>query len=174
MVFLSLSLHISIVSVCLQLVRNKMETVCRCHGASGSCQTKTCSRRLPITFTPIAETLKKKLARTVAVVYKKKGKNSQHLKPKRGGGKLSNDELVSLDASPNYCLWNLSKGSYGIKGRECNPSTRGKGSCSYMCCGGGTRTFKRTTEERCNCRYIWCCYVKCQVCVKTEQITACT
>lgn len=149
-----------------------METICRCHGTSGSCQIKTCFRRLPISFVTVAEALKKRYDRVVHVVSKKKGRNKQQLRPRRGEHYTGKD-LISLDPSPNFCLHNIKRGSYGTRGRECNPNIRGKGSCAYMCCGRGQRTFKRTIAERCNCKYVWCCYVKCMTCVKTIDVTVC-
>lgn len=49
--------------------------------------------------------------------------------------------------------------------RWCNGTTRaGEGSCRNLCCGRGYRTSTNETLERCNCRYIWCCKVECDIC----------
>lgn len=148
-----------------------MAVVCRCHGVSGSCQTKTCFRRLS-DFKDVATLLKKKYDSIINVVSQTKGRNKHMLRPRRGKRYTPRD-LIALDPSPNYCRKSESRGTLGTSGRECNPETTGKGSCAYMCCGRGHHTFKREIEERCECRYVWCCYVKCKKCKKTITVSTC-
>lgn len=152
-------------------VRNKMGVVCRCHGVSGSCQSKTCFRRLS-DFKSVATVLKKRYDKVIHVISANKGKNYQTLKS-RGGKPYSPVDLIALAGSPNYCKKSQSSGTLGTAGRECNPKTTGKGSCSYMCCGRGFKTFKKEIEERCECQYYWCCYVKCKKCKKTITVSTC-
>ncbi|XP_020611838.1 protein Wnt-4-like [Orbicella faveolata] len=152
-------------------VRDKMAVVCRCHGVSGSCQTKTCFRRLS-DFKEVATLLKKKYDKIINVVSKTKGSNKHMLRPRRGKRYTLRD-LIALAASPNYCRKSESRGTLGTVGRECNPETSGKGSCAYMCCGRGYKTFTREIVERCNCQYVWCCYVKCKKCAKTITVSTC-
>ena len=148
-----------------------MELVCRCHGVSGSCQTKTCFRRLS-EFKQVATLLKKKYDKAINVVSKTKGQDTRVLRPRRGKRYTQND-LIALDPSPNYCKKSEDRGTLGTFGRECNPATSGKGSCSYMCCGRGHKTVDLEIEERCKCEYVWCCYVKCQKCKKTIRVSKC-
>lgn len=148
-----------------------MGTVCRCHGVSGSCQSKTCFRRLS-DFKSVATVLKKRYDKVIFVISANKGKKYQTLKS-RGGKPYSPVDLIALEASPNYCKKSQSRGTLGTAGRECNPKTTGKGSCAYMCCGRGFKTFTKEIEERCECQYYWCCYVKCKKCKKTITVSTC-
>ena len=37
--------------------------------------------------------------------------------------------------------------------------------CDTMCCGRGhIQVIHTVTNNRCNCKHIWCCYVECDVC----------
>ncbi|XP_036332207.1 troponin C-like, partial [Rhagoletis pomonella] len=38
--------------------------------------------------------------------------------------------------------------------------------CGILCCGRGYNTKNIVVRERCNCKFHWCCQVKCDVCVK--------
>ena len=42
-----------------------------------------------------------------------------------------------------------------------------------MCCGRGYNTQKTTVRERCDCKFHWCCYVDCKICVKTVDVHTC-
>ncbi|KAK3739952.1 hypothetical protein QZH41_012790 [Actinostola sp. cb2023] len=164
-------------------VRDQMEILCKCHGVSGACQTKTCYRRLS-DFRKVATFLRRKYDR---VVYVKnyKGKNRKNdavttrqkridLRSKNRRKKYTTKDLIALSKSPNYCKRSIGRGSYGTKGRICNPKIRrGKGGCNYMCCGRGHRTKPVIKVERCECRYVWCCYVKCNKCKKRELVSRC-
>lgn len=152
-------------------VRDKMEIICRCHGVSGSCETKMCFRRLS-DFKNVATVLKKRYDNVINVVSRSKGQNKQMLRPKRGKRYTPRD-LIALDPSPNFCKKSESRGTLGTLERKCNPETTGKGSCAYMCCGRGHKTFEQEIEERCECRYYWCCYVKCKKCKKTITVSTC-
>lgn len=152
-------------------VRDKLAIICRCHGVSGSCQKKTCFRRLS-EFKDVATLLKKKYDNIITVVSRTRGRQNHYLRAKRGK-KYNSRDLIALHPSPNYCLASRARGTYGTVGRECNPATTGKGSCPYMCCGRGHRTFKRVIEERCECEYVWCCYVRCNKCKRTIVVSTC-
>ena len=148
-----------------------MGVVCRCHGVSGACQTKTCFRRLS-EFKDVATLLKKKYDNIINVISKVKHGNKQMLRPRRGKRYTPRD-LIALDPSPNYCWKSESRGTLGTAGRECNPATSGKGSCAYMCCGRGHTTVEQEIEERCKCEYVWCCYVRCNKCKRIISVSRC-
>ena len=150
-----------------------MEIICKCLGVSGSCQTKICFRRLS-EFKKVATYLRKRYEKTIQVVNKKsKSRKKRVLKPKRGRRYTTRD-LISLVNSPKYCVKNIRKGSYGTKGRICDPKKRrGKGSCQYLCCDRGYRTKTVVKKMRCECRYVWCCSVKCKTCTVSERVSRC-
>lgn len=154
-----------------EAVRDKMSVVCRCHGVSGSCETRTCFRRLS-EFKDVAALLKEKYDNIINVVSKNMGHKKQMLRPRRKK-RYTPKDLIALAASPNYCKKSVSRGTLGTVGRKCNPATTGKGSCAYLCCGRGHTTVEQVIEERCECVYVWCCYVKCKKCRKTIKVSTC-
>ncbi|EDO37901.1 predicted protein [Nematostella vectensis] len=155
-------------------VHSRLEFHCRCHGVSGGCTAKTCIRRLG-DFRLVADLLKNRYARIVYVESKTKSKRKARvLKSKRGRRRYTSSDLVALQGSPNYCHKNRKRGTAGTHGRLCDPTKRrGEGSCAYLCCGRGHRTEEVVHEERCECKYIWCCYVKCQTCRKRVRESRC-
>ncbi|XP_031567667.1 protein Wnt-4-like [Actinia tenebrosa] len=156
-------------------VRDNMEIICKCLGVSGSCQTKICFRRLS-EFRKVATHLRKKYEKTILVANKKvkSNRNKRIMKLKMGQQRYSTKDLISLVNSPKYCVKNLRKGSYGTRGRICNPKKRrGKGSCKYICCNRGYRTKTVIKKIRCECRYVWCCTVKCKTCTVSERVSRC-
>lgn len=78
--------------------------------------------------------------------------------------KPSGEALVYLEESPDYCLPNPSTGSLGTAGRECNRTSRGLGSCAILCCGRGFDTIEKDDHSKCECKFHWCCSVKCKKC----------
>ncbi|KAI0211050.1 Protein Wnt-2b [Lamellibrachia satsuma] len=63
--------------------------------------------------------------------------------------------------------------SMGTAGRECNKSSLGIDGCDIMCCGRGydTRTVKR--KRKCQCKFHWCCFVKCSTCERWTNVYTC-
>ena len=157
----------------LQALKDKLLAVCKCHGASGSCSSKTCWTALP-PFRAIGDHLMRKY------------KNAKQVLPERAGRaykplylKLQHDEahtlkpgrreLVFLDTSPDYCQPSAAHGIIGTSGRVCSLATSGVHHCGMLCCGRGYDTVRYERSAQCNCKFIWCCQVKCQNC--TEQVT---
>ncbi|GIX97389.1 protein Wnt-11 [Caerostris darwini] len=146
-----------------QAVRSSLQTDCKCHGVSGSCNIKTCWKALP-RLSEIGERLKRKYYISTEVKQRQIG-SKYKLMPVNG--KLSmfqKNDLIFVAKSPDYCLKDDRAGSPGTHGRLCNNTSHGTDSCDSMCCGRGYRTFTTETFSRCQCKYYWCCYVKCQVC----------
>lgn len=142
---------------------------------------KTCWRTLP-PFRVIGDTLmrKYKKARLVTsssdddsgtdklrLVYKRPGTNPKTPQtPKRL-------ELVYIAPSPNYCDQDLSQGSFGTFGRQCNRNrTKGVDGCDLLCCGRGYNTHQMNRIYQCRCKFRWCCDVSCDECFeRSEQYT---
>ncbi|KFM80238.1 Protein Wnt-5b, partial [Stegodyphus mimosarum] len=91
-------------------------------------------------------------------------------------GKLSmyqKNDLIFVAKSPDYCLRDDRVGSLGTHGRLCNITSQGTDSCDSMCCGRGYRAFTLEKLDRCQCKYYWCCYVKCKTCRTLINAHAC-
>ncbi|KAH3816592.1 hypothetical protein DPMN_118110 [Dreissena polymorpha] len=151
-------------------VYNYAKVACKCHGVSGSCSLKTCWMQLP-TFREIGERLKEKYDGAVEVKFNKRGTKLKRKHKKYN--KPTTEDLIYLLQSPDYCQANKETGSLGTSGRECNRSSDGMDGCNLMCCGRGYNTFKKTIVERCNCKFMWCCYVKCKTCEHVQDIHVC-
>ncbi|XP_076335230.1 protein Wnt-7b-like isoform X1 [Tachypleus tridentatus] len=158
-------------------VKENMLTECKCHGVSGSCTMKTCWKTLP-SFSQIGNFLMKKYhtAKNVIAFWSKSSSSKEplyllqqlrlrHRKPRH-------KDLVYLQPSPNYCDMNLSRGSFGTVGRRCNQTSNEIGGCNLLCCGRGYNTHQFTRTWQCNCKFHWCCFVKCNTCrARTEMYT---
>ncbi|XP_013402385.1 protein Wnt-8b [Lingula anatina] len=152
-------------------VRKTLKLTCKCHGVSGSCTTKTCWHQLP-DFRDVGNWLKKKYQRAIRV----DSINGELRNARRNQGlmSVSKNDLVYLEHSPNYCKANLTAGSFGTVGRECiKPRKKDKGStrwerksCRRLCTSCGLKVRKRYVEvtSSCNCKFQWCCSVKCETC----------
>ncbi|XP_037542768.1 protein Wnt-8b [Nematolebias whitei] len=156
-------------------VKGTMQRTCKCHGVSGSCTTQTCWLQLP-EFREVGNYLKEKYHRAVKVDLLRGAGNSA---AGRGAiaetfSSISRKELVHLEDSPDYCLENRTLGLPGTEGRECLKKGKGlskseKRSCKRLCGECGLAMEERKTEmvSSCNCKFHWCCAVKCEQCRKT-------
>uniref|UniRef100_A0A8D0B9P8 Protein Wnt n=1 Tax=Salvator merianae TaxID=96440 RepID=A0A8D0B9P8_SALMN len=153
-----------------QVLKDSMETKCLCHGVSGACSVKTCWKRLQ-DLSEIGLELKSKYLSATQVTYRHVGSRRQ-LVPKDAQS-LKESELVYFIQSPNYCVKNPRLGSLGTQGRHCNRTSAGSDSCDLLCCGRGYNAYRESVEERCQCKYYWCCYVMCKKCQRTVQRYVC-
>ncbi|XP_013783194.2 protein Wnt-1-like [Limulus polyphemus] len=144
-------------------LRKNLEVLCKCHGVSGSCSVKVCWRRLkPFRF--VGDWLSKRYdgATHVKTVQKRR---KLRLRPFKNYIKQpSKKDLVYFDESPDYCNRNDALGMLGTVGRLCNQSSYGVDGCRLMCCGRGYQTVLRHVEEKCKCKFKWCCKVLCEKC----------
>ncbi|XP_071514351.1 protein Wnt-16-like [Panulirus ornatus] len=164
-----------------EAVARLMKMQCRCHGVSGSCELKTCWRSIP-PFPMVGDYLKNKYR--TALRYKRKKRSSsrrrdpsRRRRKRRGRRKrrflAGKDELVHIHKSPNYCVQNLKKGILGTQGRYCNKTSSDADSCDLLCCGRGYNTQVVRYVERCHCKFVWCCHVKCKTCVTNVDVHTC-
>ncbi|XP_013395208.1 protein Wnt-16 isoform X2 [Lingula anatina] len=149
----------------------QMRRQCRCHGVSGSCAVKTCWKGLP-PFRQIGNYLKTKYEHSVQVAPRSKRKLRRRERVKRKVP-IPVDILVHLHRSPNFCRADAKQGIPGTRGRMCNKNSRSQDSCDLLCCGRGYNTQVKRHSERCHCKFVWCCYVKCQTCVSQVDIHTC-
>ncbi|CAM9869424.1 unnamed protein product, partial [Lampetra fluviatilis] len=150
-------------------VFNSAEVACKCHGVSGSCSLKTCWLQLA-DFRKVGDSLLRRYERAVAVRATRRGR----LEPS-GPNKAPPPAppLAYLEASPDYCARNGSTGSLGTAGRLCERASTGPSGCELLCCGRGYDHYKATVVERCQCKFHWCCYVKCRKCSRTVDQYVC-
>ncbi|OQV19782.1 Protein Wnt-4 [Hypsibius exemplaris] len=120
------------------IIQRNMKKQCRCHGVSGSCETKTCWMVMP-KFYEVGKRLKRQYDHAVWVA-----KKSAVIKLKRRdrGTKsvrkpIKRIDLVFLEKSPNYCKSNQKRGILGTSGRQCNATSNGSDNCKQLCCGRG-------------------------------------
>ncbi|CAF3043359.1 unnamed protein product [Rotaria socialis] len=165
----------------IRIILSSVDHQCKCHGVSGSCELKSCWRSLR-SFTHIANQLKELYDNAIEVHLERSlidknlhfvPKNIPFQREKQTISITYKDALIFLNASPNYCEFDLSAGSFGTMGRVCNRSSRAIDSCELLCCDRGYQSHLVTIRSQCNCRFQWCCYVQCQSCVSTQEISRC-
>ncbi|KAK1789713.1 hypothetical protein P4O66_015611, partial [Electrophorus voltai] len=153
-----------------------MKLECKCHGVSGSCTTKTCWTTLP-KFREIGYVLKDKYNKAVhvEVVRASRLRQPTFLKVKKTHGyqKPLETDLVYVERSPNYCEEDTKTGSVGTQGRLCNRTSPHTDGCDLMCCGRGYNTHQYTKVWQCNCKFQWCCFVKCNTCSERTEVFTC-
>lgn len=182
-----------------QTVANNLVSRCKCHGLSGSCQLKTCWKSSPH-FRYVGKILKQQFRKAVLVDLsnfgngvivmndgkKRKSKAAFRRRPssaqnyfqenvrlKRSRKSRLENSLFYFQKSPNFCEKDALSDIEGTHGRRCNSTSTGSDACSSMCCGRGYTLVKEITTKRCNCRFFWCCEVKCQSCKQIEWISIC-
>nr|CAI5855975.1 unnamed protein product [Callosobruchus analis] len=151
-------------------IKNNMRTVCKCHGLSGSCTLKTCTRKMP-TFREIGNKLKERFDGAAKVIAGNDGQSfipeGETIKPP---GKM---DLVYSEESPSFCLPNPGLGSFGTQGRVCNDTSQGEEGCGILCCGRGYDVRYEMVRTNCNCTFHYCCEVKCETCIVPTRISTC-
>lgn len=159
-----------------QVLEERMKLECKCHGVSGSCTTKTCWTTLP-KFREIGYVLKDKYNKAVhvEVVRASRLRQPTFLKVKKMHGyqKPEETDLVYIERSPNYCEEDAKTGSVGTQGRLCNRTSPHTDGCDLMCCGRGYNTHQYTKVWQCNCKFQWCCFVKCNTCSERTEVFTC-
>nr|O15978.1 RecName: Full=Protein Wnt-5; Flags: Precursor [Halocynthia roretzi]BAA21878.1 Wnt [Halocynthia roretzi] len=135
-------------------------TTCKCHGVSGSCSIKTCWLQTP-QFRTIGDKLRQRYDDALEMRVTHRGQMKTRFSSDRNP---SNIDLVYIDSSPDYCKVNHKLGILGTSGRECQLDSLAMDGCGLMCCGRGYTTKMVEVVKSCNCKFQWCCFVKCQQC----------
>nr|ACH68430.1 wingless-type MMTV integration site family member 16 protein [Saccoglossus kowalevskii] len=143
-------------------IEEQMDIQCRCHGVSGSCNVKSCWKTMPH-FPNVGDYLKTRYESSVELHPRAK-KRLRRKDRKNRKVPINTTEMVYMDQSPNYCMEDTLNGVPGTSGRECNRTSLLADSCDLLCCGRGYNTQVVRYVERCGCKFIWCCYVKCNTC----------
>ncbi|XP_030879119.1 protein Wnt-2 [Leptonychotes weddellii] len=151
-------------------VKRFLKQECKCHGVSGSCTLRTCWLAMA-DFRKTGDYLWRKYNGAIQVVMNQDGTgftvaNKRFKKPTK-------NDLVYFENSPDYCIRDREAGSPGTAGRVCNLTSRGMDSCEVMCCGRGYDTSRVTRMTKCECKFHWCCAVRCQDCVEALDVHTC-
>lgn len=150
-----------------------MRVECKCHGVSGSCEVKTCWKAMP-SFRKVGNVLKEKFDGATEVEQRKVGSSTKVLVPKNSQFKPHTDEdLVYLEPSPDFCDHDLRNGVLGTHGRLCNKTSKAIDGCELLCCGRGFHMEEVDLVERCSCKFHWCCFVKCKQCHRVVEMHTC-
>nr|CDI40109.1 WNT2 protein [Glomeris marginata] len=142
-------------------VQKHVKLECKCHGVSGSCTVRTCWLAM-MDFRRVGNYLKRKYDGATEVTTNQAGTGLTvaHRQFKRP----TSTDLVYFEASPDYCVTDQVTGSLGTAGRSCNRTSMGTEGCDIMCCGRGYDTARVQRVTKCECKFQWCCYVRCNQC----------
>ncbi|XP_068442828.1 protein Wnt-16 [Clinocottus analis] len=152
-----------------QAVVSTMATHCRCHGVSGSCAVKTCWKTVAA-FERVGLHLKERYERSTQVLDRSRRKTRRKEQRRLP---VAADQLIFFNKSPNYCLQDARRGVAGTRGRRCNRTSGGSDSCVLLCCGRGYNTHLVRQVQRCECKFVWCCYVRCRRCESMNDMHTC-
>ncbi|CAL4125840.1 unnamed protein product, partial [Meganyctiphanes norvegica] len=155
-----------------KLVEGNMRVECKCHGVSGSCELKTCWMAMP-TFREIGELLKDKFDGATEVRLKELNGRLELEPNKQYFKKPTDEDLVYVQGSPEYCEYDIGSGSLGTHGRKCDKDSRGLDGCDLLCCNRGYTSRRERVRERCFCKFHWCCHVQCRTCIRDVVIHTC-
>ncbi|XP_050362207.1 protein Wnt-4 [Nymphalis io] len=148
------------VNIGIDVVGEQLREVCKCHGFSGSCTTKTCWKRLG-PFNSAMGLLKKHYHHAVKkklVNYTTKRAITPNVRRKM---EVDRKKMVYLQKTPNLCV--------STKGRIC----KDRHNCATLCCGRGFIVGKKSVSSRCRCKMVDCCFVKCDTCVEEVDFFTC-
>lgn len=147
-----------------------MQRECKCHGLSGSCSVKTCWEKMPH-FRDVGDRLKARFDGAIKVIINNKGDGL--IKEGKTIKKPTKLDLVYTTESPDFCKEDPNLGSHGTVGRQCNDTSMGVGGCKLLCCKRDARMRKVVITENCQCRFLWCCTVRCKKCQREQVVHTC-
>ncbi|CAH1130295.1 unnamed protein product [Ceutorhynchus assimilis] len=153
-------------------IKNYTRRECKCHGLSGTCTLKTCMRKMP-NFREVGNRLKQRFDGAAKVIP---GNDGQSFIPEgdtiKPPGK--SDLVYSEDSIPtDFCHLNTTLGSFGTQGRSCNGTSQGEDGCGILCCARGFQTYEKVVQKNCQCKFHYCCDVKCEICNETVKYSIC-
>ena len=152
----------------LQAVEETMTKVCKCHGLTGACTVRICWKSLP-KVQSVGKILKQRYSSPVRLVQ---GSKSAREAQKAAIPQFAR-RLVYLKQSPDFCQINATLGTYGTARRVCHTNSHGDDSCDLLCCGNGQYEERNVVRRQCECRFVWCCDVKCSTCLYARKTYHC-
>jgi hypothetical protein len=124
------------------------------------------------TFDKVGDALWEKYQAAIRVIYNNGTLIDEAKKPVT----KKKTTLVYYTPSPDYCHANEQLNIPGVEGRVCEAATNsGLKKCRKLCenCGLKMKLKVITKKEKCNCKFHWCCYVKCEECKKQVVVATC-
>jgi hypothetical protein len=85
----------------------------------------------------------------------------------------SKSDLIYAEQSLNYCVPIERYNVKGTKGRICSDKRTDANSCETLCCGRGYKTEIREEKYTCECKFQYCCVLKCNTCKRRKVIHKC-
>ena len=132
---------------------------------------KTCMKKIE-SFDKVGEELIKKYQSAIRVLYNNGSLFNEVNEPVT----KKKTTLVYYTPSPDYCKANEKLNVPGVEGRVCEAATTSDlNKCRKLCenCGLKIRLKVVKKQEKCNCQFVWCCYVKCAQCEKQVVTATC-
>lgn len=155
-----------------EALETNLEYKCKCHGMSGSCNLKTCYNKMPA-FRKIGSILKDKFDGAAEVRIDMDSSRPQISRRHAQYKKHTKADLVYMDPSPDFCEPDWRNGILGTHGRRCNVRSDDLDECNLLCCNRGFRTIRRQFREECECKFIYCCKVECNICNRVTEEYVC-
>jgi len=159
-------------------VSDKSIIQCRCHGVSKNCATQTCHRQLG-NFKEVGKRLKSLFSGSIHVKFHEIPRGEEErtemklVETNTEYNKYTPKDLIHIKESPSYCERNLDIGAFGTKDRQCKKTQSSLNDCSVLCCGRGHHSKRKLVKEKCGCKFVWCCEVKCKTCEKEKNVHYC-
>ncbi|XP_059832438.1 protein Wnt-2 [Hypanus sabinus] len=151
-------------------VKRFLKLECKCHGVSGSCTLRTCWLAMA-DFQKTGSYLRRKYNGAIQVIMNQDG--TGFTVADKNFKKPTKNDLVYFESSPDYCVMDREAGSLGTAGRVCNRTSRGMDGCEVMCCGRGYDTSRVMRVTKCECKFHWCCVVRCKECHEMTDVHTC-
>ncbi|CAI5441912.1 unnamed protein product [Caenorhabditis angaria] len=148
-----------------KVLENSLRRECKCHGMSGSCEMKTCWDALP-SFREIGMNIKDKFDGAAEVKVIQEDEKSKIIQKNSQFKRHTSADLVYMTPSPDFCEADIKRGILGTKGRQCTQSPNAIDDCTLLCCGRGFIKKVEIIEDKCNCKFHYCCRVECEPCRK--------
>jgi hypothetical protein len=160
----------------LQIVRQNTQRKCDCHSHLTGCRHKICRRVVP-SLEKVGDEIWKLYLDAIRSHWNKT--NRRLYKKVRISRKITastkqlQGKLVYFKKSENFCEPNESMGIVGTVGRTCNRTSNSRDDCTTICCGRPYKTSMLVEIENCNCRFEWCCKIKCDRCKQIRVVDTC-
>ncbi len=149
---------------------------CKCHGVSGSCPPELLDDPPQVSWARLhpQRQIQPRHPRGAGQSHAPQTPHFLKIKKPYSYRKPMDTDLVYIEKSPNYCEADPVTGSVGTQGRVCNKTlVHHPNGCDLMCCGRGYNTHQYSRVWQCNCKFFWCCYVKCNTCSERTVVYTC-